>query len=85
MPSARGIGALDSADPDAHRSRGTLEQRLAVPQRTDGRLMVGHRMAPPRADTQDLDSTEDTVYLARVRAVVCSGAVAQSSGLAPVV
>ena len=46
--------------------------------------MVAHRMASPRAATLALDSTEDAAYLARLRCVVCSGAVAQSSGLDPV-
>jgi hypothetical protein len=41
-------------------------------------------MASPGAGTLALDSTEDAVYLARLRCVVCSGAVPQSSGLDPV-
>jgi len=41
-------------------------------------------MASPRAGTLALDSTEDAAYLARLRCVVCSGAVPQSSGLDPV-
>ena len=41
-------------------------------------------MASPRAGTFALDSTEDADLLARLRCVVCSGAVAQSSGLDPV-
>ena len=41
-------------------------------------------MASPRAGTLALDSTEDAAYLERLRCVVCSGAVAQSSGLDPV-
>ena len=42
-------------------------------------------MASPRAGIFALDSTEEEAYLARLRCVICSGAVAlQSSGLEPV-
>eukprot|EP00964_Phaeocystis_antarctica_P011625 scaffold6431_cov35-Phaeocystis_antarctica.AAC.1 len=41
-------------------------------------------MASPQAATLALDRTEDADLLARLRCVVCSGAVAQSSGLDPV-
>ena len=84
VPSARGIGARDSACPHAHGSRGLPEQRLAVPQRTDGRLLVAHRMASPRAGTLALDSTEDAACLERIRAVASLDTITRASGLAPV-
>ena len=84
MPSARGIGARDSAYTHAHGSRGPPEQRLAAPQRTDGRLLVRHRFPSPQAHDQDLDCTVSAAYLERLRCVVCSGIMAWASGLAPV-
>ena len=78
VPRAREIGARDSASTHAHGSCGPPEQRLTVPQRTDGRLLVRHRFPSPQAQDQDLDCTEGAAYLARLRCVVCSGAVPQS-------
>ena len=83
VPSARGIGARDSAYTHAHGSRGPPEQRLAVPQRTDGRLLVRHRFPSPQAHDQDLDCTEGAACLERIRAVASSGSMARASGLAP--
>ena len=67
-----------------NQSRGLPEQRLAVPQRTDGRLLVAHRMASPRAGTLALDSTEDAACLERIRAVASLDTITRASGLAPV-
>ena len=84
VPSARWIGARDSAYPHAHGSRGLPELRLAVPQRTDGRLLVAHRLSASQTQDQDLDCTEATAYLERIRAVVSSGIIVRASGFAPV-
>ena len=84
VPSARDIGALDSAGPHVHGSCGPPEQRLAVPQRTDGRLLVRYRFPSPQAQDQDLDCTEGAACLERIRAVASSGIMARASGLAPV-
>ena len=78
MPSARGIGARDSACPHAHGSRGLPEQWLAVPQRTDGRFLVAQRLSASQTQDQDLDCTEATAYLERIRAVVSSGIMARA-------
>ena len=84
VPSARGIGARDSAYTHAHGSRGLPEQRLAVPQRTDGRLLVADRLSASQTQDQDLDCTEATAYLERIRAVFSSGIMVRASGFAPV-